>query len=119
MQPLPAPIGVNVSELTIDALRKLALHAYSLKKNWASKRAVPVRLSTFSLGEEYHELCVIPGTHVIVSNSHRRLAAWDTQSGACLGNIEHDIADASHFIGNSPPFHLHGQSFIGISSKSR
>ncbi|KAJ7036697.1 hypothetical protein C8F04DRAFT_1094115 [Mycena alexandri] len=105
MQPLPAPIGVNVSELAIDALRKLALHAYSLKKNWASKRAIPVQLSTFSLGDEYHELCVIPGTHIIITNSPR----LTRRLGYTIG----------HFIGHSPPFHLHGQSFIGVSSKSR
>ncbi|KAJ6514648.1 hypothetical protein DFH09DRAFT_1196517 [Mycena vulgaris] len=119
MQPLPCPFGVDVPHLPTERLRKLAIHAYFLKKNWASDRAIPVSVRTFALGEDYREICVIPGTNLVITNSHDRLVCWHTISGARLGSIDHEDADASCLIGRAPPFQLPGQCFIGLSCQSR
>ncbi|KAJ7877786.1 hypothetical protein B0H13DRAFT_2053287, partial [Mycena leptocephala] len=118
MQPLPCPPGANVFDMPIDTLQKLAIHAYSLRKNWSSERAIPVSVRTISLGDEYQQICVIPGTDMVVTNSYEQLACWQTQSGACLGVIAHEDDFATHDVGQSSLFHLPGQSFIALSSLS-
>ncbi|KAJ6560096.1 hypothetical protein B0H19DRAFT_109081 [Mycena capillaripes] len=115
MQPLPSPIGVDIQSR--HGLRRLAIHAYSLKKNWSSERAVPVSVRTIALGDDYEQIHVIPGTNIVVTDSSRRLACWHTQSGACLGVIEHE-QDANHVAVQSLPFHLCGQSYIGLCKNS-
>ncbi|KAJ7681681.1 hypothetical protein B0H17DRAFT_1075881, partial [Mycena rosella] len=53
MQPLLCPFGVNIPDLLMEGLRKLAIHAYSLKKNWSSARAIPASVRKFKLGRDY------------------------------------------------------------------
>jgi hypothetical protein len=106
--------------MPIDTLQKLAIHVYSLRKNWSSERAIPVSVRTISLRDDYQQICVIPGTDMVVTNSDEQLACWQTQSGACLGVIAHEDDDfATHDVGQSSLFHLPGQSFIALSSLSR
>ncbi|KAJ6559828.1 hypothetical protein B0H19DRAFT_1289334, partial [Mycena capillaripes] len=119
LQPLPCPVGENVLDMPIDALRKLAIHAYSLKRNWSSELALPVSVNTIALGAEYREICVIHGTNMVVTNSPEQLACWDTQSGACLGTIDHEGEDDTTNYQQSPPFHLPSQSLIGLSTAFR
>ncbi|KAJ7181422.1 hypothetical protein C8R43DRAFT_270839 [Mycena crocata] len=118
-QPLPCPPEVDLAALLTDDLRKIAIHAYSLKKNWSVERPVPVSVHTFPLHSEYQQLCVIPGTDLIVTNSHKRFACWNTRSGERLAMIEHEDAHAGYSIGRAPPFQLPGHYLIGLSSKSR
>ncbi|KAF8193922.1 hypothetical protein K438DRAFT_2017581 [Mycena galopus ATCC 62051] len=117
MQPLPCPIGTNIFAMPTDTLRTLAIRAYSLRRNWTTERAVPVAIRTIALGDEYQEICVISGANIVITNDHERLTCWNTQSGACVGEIELD-ADGSkgYDLGKSPPFHLPGHSFIALSS---
>ncbi|KAJ7924128.1 hypothetical protein B0H13DRAFT_2315738 [Mycena leptocephala] len=82
MQPLPWPPGVNLFDMPIEALRKFAIHAYSLKKNGSSERAIPVSVRSIDLGDDYHQIPVVPGADIVVTNSHVRLACWRPQSGA-------------------------------------
>ncbi|KAJ7648868.1 hypothetical protein B0H17DRAFT_1338796 [Mycena rosella] len=107
MQPLPCPFGVDIADMPTEGLRKLAIHAYSLKRNWSSARAIPASVRKFKLGRDYREIWVIPGTDLVVTNSHERLVCWHTISGARLGGIEHDD-DADYLIGRAPPFHSLG-----------
>ncbi|KAJ7648861.1 hypothetical protein B0H17DRAFT_1338793 [Mycena rosella] len=118
MQPLPCPFGVDIADMPTEGLRKLAIHAYSLKRNWSLARAIPASIRKFKLGGDYREICVIPGTNLVITNSHERLVCWHTISGARLGGIEHDD-DAAYLIGRAPPFQLLGQCFIGLSSQNR
>ncbi|KAJ7727551.1 hypothetical protein DFH07DRAFT_851746 [Mycena maculata] len=118
MQPLPCQFGTDISSLPIAALRKLAIHAYALKKNWSSDRAIPVSVRTFPLGADYGEIRVIPGTNFVVTNSNERFVCWDTTSGASLGAVEHEDANTGYQLGRSPPFQSLGQCFIGLASKS-
>ncbi|KAJ7247571.1 hypothetical protein C8J57DRAFT_1673892 [Mycena rebaudengoi] len=112
LQLLPCPVGVNIFNMPIDALRKLAIHAYSLKRNWSSERALPVSVNTLALGAECRDICVIHGTNMVVTNSPEQLVCWDTQSGVCLAAIEDE--DDTAGCQQSPPFHLPGQSLIGF-----
>jgi hypothetical protein len=82
MQPLLWPPGVNVFDMRIEALWKFAIHAYSLKKNGPSERAIPVLVCSIALGDDYHQILVVPGADIVVTNSHVRLACWRPQSGA-------------------------------------
>ncbi|KAJ7436501.1 hypothetical protein B0H11DRAFT_2110391 [Mycena galericulata] len=115
MQPLPCPYGVDISGLPIEALRKLAIHAYTLRRNWTSDRLVPVSVRKFPLGEDCLEICPIHGTNLVVTNSLDRLMCWSTTSGALLGAVEHVGFEAVYALGRSPPFQLLGQCFIGVS----
>ncbi|KAF7369858.1 F-box domain-containing protein [Mycena sanguinolenta] len=120
MLPLPCPVGVNIDEMTTDALRKMAIHAYSLRKSWSSECAIPVSIQRISLDDEYKQICVIPGTNIVVTSDYKRLSCWHTQSGACLDVIQLDEDNTKTFIiGKTPPFHLCGQSFISLSCYNR
>ncbi|KAJ7453336.1 hypothetical protein B0H11DRAFT_2201050 [Mycena galericulata] len=119
MQPLPCPFGVDISGLPIEALRKLAIHAYTLRRNWTSDQPVPVSVREFPLGENCLEIYPIHGTNLVVTNSHVRLMCWSTMSGALLGAVEHDDSEAFCALGRSVPFQLPGQCFIGISYMNR
>ncbi|KAJ7215580.1 hypothetical protein GGX14DRAFT_608604 [Mycena pura] len=118
-QPLPCHAGVDVPSLTRDELRKLAFHAYRLQKIWSLDRAVPVRVRTFPLGEDYAQICVIPGTNVLITNSNKRLACWHTISGARLAVINHQDADAGYSMERCTPSRFPGYCLIGLSYKSR
>ncbi|KAJ7144335.1 hypothetical protein C8R44DRAFT_846188 [Mycena epipterygia] len=117
-QPLPCPVGVDITVLPIEGLQKLAIHAYVLKKNWTSDLAFPVSVRTFALGEEYRDIYAIPGTHLVVTNSGDRLSCWHTTSGALVGSIEHEDGDSAFEI-CSPPFNLPGKCFVGLASQGR
>ncbi|KAJ7881771.1 hypothetical protein B0H14DRAFT_3128974 [Mycena olivaceomarginata] len=119
LQPLPCPVGTAIVDMPVDSLRRLAIHAYSLKKNWSVDGARPRSVLTISLGDDYNQICVIPGTKIVVTNSNYQLACWHAQFGVCLGAIEHEDRNASHQVGSAPPFHQFGQSYIALSSKSR
>ncbi|KAJ6566712.1 hypothetical protein B0H19DRAFT_1066997 [Mycena capillaripes] len=118
--PLPCPIGANIFDMPVDALRKLAIHAYTLKKNWTTERATPVSIRTITLDGECRRIFVIPGSNLVVTSDHQRLVCWDTQSGACIRVIQlcPDDEDRTYFSVQSPPFHLPGQSFIALTSRS-
>jgi hypothetical protein len=117
MQPLPCPFGVDISCLPLEELRKLAIHGYSLKRNWSSALAIPVSLRTLTLGEEYHNIFPIPGTNLVLTMSLDRLACWHTKTGACLGALEPADEEEYYLGGRSSPFQLPGQCFIALSSQ--
>ncbi|KAJ6494311.1 hypothetical protein C8R45DRAFT_1095249 [Mycena sanguinolenta] len=115
MQPLPCPVGVDVFDLPMDDLRRLAVHAYRLRKNWSSERATLVSMRTIALGRECRQICVIPGTNLIITSDAERLTCWNTQSGACIAELEMASVDKFYNIGQSPPFLLPGRAFIALS----
>ncbi|KAJ6494271.1 hypothetical protein C8R45DRAFT_1072903 [Mycena sanguinolenta] len=120
MLPLPCPVGVNINEMSIDALREIAIDAYTLRENWSSECAIPVSIRKISLDNEYKQICVIPGTNMVVTSDYKRLSCWHTQSGACLNVLQLDEDNTKIFImGKSPPFHLRGRSFIALSCYDR
>ncbi|KAJ7145523.1 hypothetical protein C8R44DRAFT_57 [Mycena epipterygia] len=73
-RPLPSPPGTDITSLPLATLQGLAIHAYKLRKNWASvsPRAVSVR----RLVTEHHLLTFSPieGSHLFVTLSATRLA---------------------------------------------
>ncbi|KAJ7145576.1 hypothetical protein C8R44DRAFT_755535 [Mycena epipterygia] len=88
-RPLPCSPGTDIMSLPLATLQEFALHAYKLKKNWAS--APPRALSTRRLVTEHPILtfCPIEASHLLLTLSRTRLACWDTTSGECVAAFEH------------------------------
>ncbi|KAF8193923.1 hypothetical protein K438DRAFT_1969221 [Mycena galopus ATCC 62051] len=117
MQPLPCPIGVDIFDLSMDALRDLAIHAYSLRKNWTSECALLASVRTIALDDAYRQIRVIPGTNLVITDNSERLRCWNTQSEACVGEMEVDEDFSLDYdVGKSRLFHLPGRSFIALAS---
>ncbi|KAJ7627117.1 hypothetical protein FB45DRAFT_58138 [Roridomyces roridus] len=82
-RPLPCPVGTDITTLPLEKLRDIAIHAYKLRKNWASESPRPVRIGKFEMGfsriggpGNINVLC-IPGTGLIVTISPNYFACWD------------------------------------------
>ncbi|KAJ7491380.1 hypothetical protein B0H11DRAFT_2399873 [Mycena galericulata] len=87
-RPLPCSPGTDISALPLDSLRELAIHAYKLRKAWASEGPVPVSFHYFKIQDEPIAVLPIQGTRMIVTISVDHLACWDTASGESLAALE-------------------------------
>lgn len=56
----------------------LAIHAYKLRKNWASDSPSPISVHSFQIPDEPIAMLPIEGTPMIIIISPDRLACWDT-----------------------------------------
>jgi hypothetical protein len=94
----------------------MAIHAYKLKKNWSSDSPRPSTVRSCLISSEgiWH-LLAIPGTQLIMTISWKRVACWDTISGALLGTVEH----TSGYWESSSPFVVPGMFSIGMAYYSR
>ncbi|KAJ7627118.1 hypothetical protein FB45DRAFT_58148 [Roridomyces roridus] len=124
MRPLPCPISTDITTLPLDKLRDIAIHAYKLRKNWASDLPRPVRVGQFDMDFEgigqFTGILCIPGTAMIVTSGPTYFVCWDSASGEQIGACAFgDSSIAWSSWSYSPPFHSSGMFCLGISSLGR
>ncbi|KAJ7627114.1 hypothetical protein FB45DRAFT_1082255 [Roridomyces roridus] len=127
-RPLPCPIGTDITTLPLKKLRDMAIHAYKLRKNWASKSPRPVSIGKFEMGFhdiDFHTANVwdpsifcIPGTRMFVTVSPNHFTCWDATSGRKIGGCDYGDASVSctGWI-HSGPFHSPGMFYLGMASE--
>ncbi|KAJ7145535.1 hypothetical protein C8R44DRAFT_755489 [Mycena epipterygia] len=110
-RPLPSSPGTDITSLSLATLQKLAIHAYKLKKNWAS--ASPRTVSVRRLVTERHlsKFSPIEASHLFLTLSATRFACWDTVSGECIAALEHP---EGYMVRMSDPHVALGKCLVGI-----
>ncbi|KAJ7776018.1 hypothetical protein DFH07DRAFT_799034, partial [Mycena maculata] len=90
MQPLPLPVGIELSVFSQRQLRDAALRTNRLMKNLHSERPRPVAITDFSMEDPWEgtNIFCIPGTHIAVERIRGRITCWDTLSAECVANVE-------------------------------
>ncbi|KAJ7610165.1 hypothetical protein FB45DRAFT_942861 [Roridomyces roridus] len=91
-RPIPCPPGTDITSLSLDALRNMAVHAYKLRKNWESDSPLLAKTRSFKIADEGYvsDVFAIEGTHIVVTVLRHGLACWSTISGECLGRCDLD-----------------------------
>lgn len=112
-RPLPCSPGTDILSLPLTALRELAIHAYKLRKSWASESPNPVSVRSFRIVDEPIAVLPIEGTRMIIAISRTRLACWNTASGECIGAF--DYRPNTEQLGQTfSPFLLPGRCYVGM-----
>ncbi|KAJ7610154.1 hypothetical protein FB45DRAFT_1010045 [Roridomyces roridus] len=114
-RPLPCTSGTDIVGLPLDTLRKMAVHAYKLLKNWNSDapRVVSFRSIELDGGGKIRRLIPIHGEHLFITFSDVRIACWDATTGQCLAVRDCDVGSKSMF-----PFFLLRKCYVGVASCS-
>ncbi|KAJ7438005.1 hypothetical protein B0H11DRAFT_2105977 [Mycena galericulata] len=115
-RPLPCSPGTDIPALPLDRLRELAIHAYKLRKTWASKTPAPVSFHYFKIRDEPIAVLPIQGTRMVVTISVDRLTCWDTTSGESLAAL--NCAGNQPWIPSAFPFIRPGMCAIGMAYPS-
>ncbi|KAJ7491377.1 hypothetical protein B0H11DRAFT_2277877 [Mycena galericulata] len=115
-RPLPCSPGTDIPALPLHRLRELAIHAYKLRKAWASEAPVPVSFHYFKIQDEPIAVLPIQGTRMIVTISVDHLACWDTASGESLAALNR--AGNQPWIPSAFPFMRPGMCAIGMAYPS-
>ncbi|KAJ6488343.1 hypothetical protein DFH09DRAFT_1209865 [Mycena vulgaris] len=89
-RPLPCSPGLDISFLPLETLRKMAIHAYKLWRNWSSQSPNPISIHSFTIDDSLFHCLPIPGTRFIIVISRQRFACWETISGECIASMDHD-----------------------------
>ncbi|KAJ7491397.1 hypothetical protein B0H11DRAFT_1008229 [Mycena galericulata] len=113
-RPLPCSPGTDILSLPLATLRRLAVHAYKLKKNWESEAPVPVSVHSFEIFDVPTAFSPIHGTPMIVTISRDRLACLDAVSGECIGSLDH----TGNWVHSDVPFLRPGVFSIGMAYPS-
>ncbi|KAJ7017170.1 hypothetical protein C8F04DRAFT_1406160 [Mycena alexandri] len=118
-RPLPCYPGLDITSLPLDALKKMAIYAYTLQKNWTAESPRPVRVESIITMRDYSkEIIPIQGTRLIITSSASRLACWDTTSGECVAAFNHDGITAFSYLPSNYHFLRPGSCSIGIVYQS-
>ncbi|KAJ7289317.1 hypothetical protein C8J57DRAFT_1459355 [Mycena rebaudengoi] len=112
-RPLPCPSATDLSTIALDKLREMAIHAYTLMKNWLAENPTPVSARIVQTNFEIGQLHVIPGTHLMVILSGRDIVCWDVITETSLGSVM--FPSPGYITIGSNPFELPGQSFFGVA----
>ncbi|KAJ6537304.1 hypothetical protein DFH09DRAFT_91487 [Mycena vulgaris] len=89
-RPLPCSPGLDISFLPLETLRKMAIHAYKLWRNWSSQSPNPISIHSFTIDDSLFHCLPIPGTRFIIVISRQRFACCETISGECIASMDHD-----------------------------
>ncbi|KAJ7610111.1 hypothetical protein FB45DRAFT_1066311 [Roridomyces roridus] len=114
--PSPCVPETDLTALSLETLREIAIHASKLHRRWSSASPRPVAVHTFDLvGDRVLYLFPIEGKRMVITVSFPRIACWDTDSGQCLGfwNRRDRANDA---WSASSPFTTAGMCYIGFVS---
>ncbi|KAJ7610185.1 hypothetical protein FB45DRAFT_336999 [Roridomyces roridus] len=112
-RPIPCTPGTDLTVLPLDKLRDVAVHAYKLRKNWASDSALPVTIHSYYIAGESDPSHILPieGTHMILIVFYRSLACLNTTTGEYLANCDRDPT----FEGCSPLFYSAGMCCVAFA----
>ncbi|KAJ7145577.1 hypothetical protein C8R44DRAFT_863451 [Mycena epipterygia] len=112
-RPLPCPPGTDITSLPLATLKKFAVHAYKLKKNWASEFPRAVSILRLTTDSNVLQFCPIETSPLSVTLSWTRIACWNITSGECVATFEHP-AYALRKPVISAPYLAPGQCTFGI-----
>ncbi|KAJ7145521.1 hypothetical protein C8R44DRAFT_863396 [Mycena epipterygia] len=88
-RPLPCAPGTDIASLPLATLQQLAVHAYKLRKNWASASPRPAFIRRQRTEPNVLKFSALETSHLLLTLSWTRLACWDITSGECVGVFEH------------------------------
>ncbi|KAJ7610188.1 hypothetical protein FB45DRAFT_1066361 [Roridomyces roridus] len=112
-RPIPCTPGTDLTFLPLYKLRDMAVHAYKLRKNWASESPLPVTIrSHYIAGESYSShILPIEGTHMVLVVFDGSLACLNTTTGEYLAKCHPDAT----FGQCSRPFYSAEMCSVGFA----
>ncbi|KAJ7145579.1 hypothetical protein C8R44DRAFT_863453 [Mycena epipterygia] len=100
---LPCPPGTDITSLPLATFQEFAIHAYKLRKNWASEFPQAVSVRRLVTEPNLLKFCPIDGSHLLLTLSATRLACWNSASGECVAAFNHpELAKASWAMISNP-----------------